>query len=155
MNVDFRHENAIPEQFTCEGEDISPSLYWTDVPEGTQSLALIVEDPDAPDPEEPKRTFTHWLLYNLPPDSSGLQAGVDLDSLPPNTAIGANDFGQLGWVGPCPPVGRHRYFFKLYALKRKLPAMSPPSRDELLRQLDAHVIERAELMGTYEKHGPL
>ena len=105
----FADEEEIPTKHTCEGEDISPALQWASAPEGTQSLALIVDDPDAPDPDAPKMVWVHWVLYNLPPDSQGLPEGVAAEALPEGTCEGYNDWKATGWGGPCPPIGRHRY----------------------------------------------
>ena len=109
----FTHSGTIPKQHTCEGEDRSPALAWSGVPEGTESLALIVDDPDAPDPAAPQRTFVHWVLVDLPPDARGIPEGAAGDGLPNGTRQGKNDRQRSGWSGPCPPIGRHRYFFKL------------------------------------------
>ena len=147
----FDNNSTIPARHTCEGEDTSPPLSWSGVPEGTKSLALIVEDPDAPDPAAPQRIFTHWVLYNLPPDSTGLAPGVESKLLPPGTAEGYNDWKRAGWGGPCPPIGRHRYFFRLYALDIKFPDLGAAGRVELLQAMHGHVLEQAELVGLYEK----
>jgi len=145
----FAHQAAIPARHTCEGEDLSPPLQWSGVPPGTRSLALIVDDPDAPDPAAPKRIWVHWLLYNLPPDSSGLPEAVR--QLPSGTREGRNDWGRSGYGGPCPPVGRHRYFHKLYALDIVLPDLKQPDRAALERAMQGHVLAQAELVGTYQK----
>lgn len=147
----FDHEGAIPARYTCTGEDVSPALAWSKVPEGTRSLALVVYDPDAPDPENPKRTWVHWVLYDLPPTSEGLPRGVQPGDLPEGTRQGENDWGRTGYGGPCPPVGRHRYFHALYALDTELPDLDEPTRDELKKAMKGHVLEKAVLMGTYEK----
>ena len=145
----FTHEGEIPTQFTCEGKDLSPELRWSGVPAGAKSLALIVDDPDAPDPKAPKRTWVHWVLYNLPPASEGLAEAVD--RFPQGTCEGRNDWGRTGYGGPCPPIGRHRYFFKLYALDVVLPDLKTPTKAQLEKAMEGHVIEKAELMGTYQK----
>jgi Raf kinase inhibitor-like YbhB/YbcL family protein len=111
----FADHDEIPGLYTCEGDNHSPPLAWTGMPAGTKSLALIVDDPDAPDPEAPKMTWVHWVLYNLPADCTGLQEAVRV--LPPGTREGINDWQRTGYGGPCPPIGRHRYFHKLYALE--------------------------------------
>ncbi len=147
----FQHEQPIPVDFTCEGKDVSPPLEWRNVPGKTRSLALIVEDPDAPDPEAPERTYAHWLVFNLPPDVLELPQGVK--ELPEGTQLGVNDFGDVGYGGPCPPIGRHRYYFRLYALDERLQ-LEQPNRDELLAALKGHVIDEGELIGTYEKASP-
>ena len=114
----FAEGGAIPKKYTCEGEDISPPLAWTGVPQGTKSLVLIVDDPDAPDPKAPKMTWVHWVLYNLPPSSTGLAEGVTIKALPAGTQVGLSDWKRASYGGPCPPIGRHRYFHELYALTR-------------------------------------
>ena len=139
---------AIPTRFTCEGEDVSPPLAWDAPPEGTKSLALVVDDPDAPDPEEPKRTWVHWVVYDLPPSARELAAA---GALPDGTRRGKSDFGEESWRGPCPPIGRHRYFFKLYALDTRLGDRGSLTKAELEKAMEGHVLARAELVGTYEK----
>jgi Raf kinase inhibitor-like YbhB/YbcL family protein len=147
----FSHEQEIPPRYTCEGEDISPELQWTGLPDGTESLVLIVDDPDAPDPDAPKMTWVHWLLYNLPPSSSGLEEAISPAQLPAGTLEGTNDWKRTGYGGPCPPVGRHRYFFKLYALDSLLSDLNEPTKNELLKAMEGHVLEETLLMGTYLK----
>jgi Raf kinase inhibitor-like YbhB/YbcL family protein len=147
----FEHEHSIPARHTCEGDDISPELRWSGVPDDTQTLALIVEDPDAPDPLAPRGIFTHWIVYNLPPDSTGLKEDVRLETLPRGARFGQSDFERPRWGGPCPPIGTHRYFFKLYALDAPLPTAQPLSRNALLDAIEGHVVGYAELIGTYEK----
>ncbi len=143
----FEEGGAILGIYTCDGEDISPPLEWAGIPEAARSLVLIVDDPDAPDPAAPKMVWVHWLLYNLPPDSNGLAEAVA--ALPAGTREGVNDWQRTGYGGPCPPVGRHRYFFKLYALDTLLPDLEKPTKDRLLEAMQGHVIEEAVLMGTY------
>jgi len=145
----FVHQGEIPERYTCEGEDVAPPLAWSEVPTGTQSLALIVDDPDAPDPAAPKRTWVHWVLYGLPPTASGLPESVR--SLPAGTREGVNDWGRTGYGGPCPPIGRHRYFFKLYALDVVLPDLQRPTKARLEQAMHGHVLAQTELIGTYQK----
>jgi len=147
----FRHGSAIPAVHTCEGADRSPPLTWAGIPEGTRSLALIVDDPDAPDPKAPKLTWVHWVLVNLPPDGGGLPEGVPPADLPRGTLEGTSDFKRTGWGGPCPPIGRHRYFFKLYALDIELTGLRHPTKAQVERAMAGHVVAQAELMGTYEK----
>jgi len=142
---------SIPTVYTCEGNDISPALAWAGVPAEAKSLALIVDDPDAPDPAKPKMVYVHWVLYNLPPNSTGLAEAIS--QLPPGTREGTNDWKRTSYGGPCPPIGRHRYFFKLYALDCVLPDLGPATKPELLRAIDGHIVEQAELMGTYQKVG--
>ena len=147
----FPHEGAIPAVHTCEGDDRSPALEWSGVPAGAQSLALIVDDPDAPDPKAPKMTYVHWVLYNIPRESTGLPEGVGQRALPAGTREGRNDWKRTGYGGPCPPIGRHRYFFKLYALDTTLPDLGPATKRELEVAMQGHVVAQATLMGTYEK----
>jgi Raf kinase inhibitor-like YbhB/YbcL family protein len=147
----FPHEGAIPAAFTCEGDDRSPALEWGGVPAAARSLALIVDDPDAPDPKAPKMTYVHWVLYGLPRDSTGLPEGVKQHALPAGTREGRNDWKRTGYGGPCPPIGRHRYFFKLYALDLELPDLGVATKRELESAMQGHVLAQAALMGTYEK----
>jgi Raf kinase inhibitor-like YbhB/YbcL family protein len=149
----FRDQGAIPPKFTSEAENCSPPLQWRDPPADAQSLALVVVDPDAPDPQAPKRTFTHWVLYNLPPESRGLHEGVTRSELPAGTLQGKNDFGKVQYDGPSPPIGEHRYFFKLYALDAPLPDLHAPGRQKLEAAMEGHILAETELMGTYRKHG--
>lgn len=147
----FPAGGSIPSRFTCQGADLSPPLEWNGVPAGTQSLALIVDDPDAPDPAAPRMTWVHWVLYNLPPTCSGLPAGVAPASLPAGTREGENDWKRKGYGGPCPPIGRHRYFHKLYALDCVLPEQHPPTKSGLEQAMHGHILAQAELIGTYLK----
>jgi Raf kinase inhibitor-like YbhB/YbcL family protein len=149
----FTHQGEIPTLYTCEGEDVSPALAWTGMPETAKSLALVMDDPDAPDPRAPKTTWVHWVLYDLPCDSTGLPEGVRPARLPAGTREGLNDWKRTGYGGPCPPIGRHRYFFKLYALDTVLPDLGRPTKAKLESAMDGHVLVRAELIGTYEKQG--
>lgn len=148
----FRDQEAIPPRFTGEAENRSPPLRWGDLPAEAESLALVVVDPDAPDPKAPKRTFTHWVLYNLPADSRGLEEGVTSAGLPPGTLQGKNDFGKTQYDGPSPPIGEHRYFFRLYALDAALPDLHGPGRHKLEAAMEGHILAETELMGTYRKH---
>lgn len=145
----FKAGEAIPKEHTCQGEDRSPHLVFIDVPVATKSLVLIVDDPDAPDPKAPKTTWAHWLLYNLPAGTKELAAGIK--TLPPGTREGKNDWKRTGYGGPCPPVGRHRYFHKLYALDVELPDLHEPNKAKLEATIAGHVLAKAELVGTYEK----
>jgi Raf kinase inhibitor-like YbhB/YbcL family protein len=147
----FAPGSAIPALYTCEGRDASPPLAWQGIPSGTKSLVLIVDDPDAPDPKAPKMTWVHWVLANLPPGSSGLPEGVAPGALPSGTIEGLNDWKRTGYGGPCPPVGRHRYFHRLYALDRVLVGLDHPTRAQVEAAMKGHVIASAELIGTYEK----
>jgi hypothetical protein len=143
----------IPPQHTCEGPDTSPRLDWAGVPAGAKSLALIVDDPDAPDPKAPQMVWVHWVLYNLPPETSALPEGVAPGQLPAGTLEGVNDWKQTGYRGPCPPIGRHRYFHKLYALDTLLPDLGRPTKARLEAAMKGHVLAECELMGTYQKKG--
>jgi Raf kinase inhibitor-like YbhB/YbcL family protein len=143
----------IPAVYTCEGKDISPPLEWKNVPDGTKSLVLIVDDPDAPDPKAPQRTWVHWVVVDLPPEAPGIREGAKGASLPEGAVEGENDWKRRGYGGPCPPIGRHRYFHKLYALDLKLAGMRSMTKAAVEAAMKGHVIERAELMGTYQKHG--
>jgi Raf kinase inhibitor-like YbhB/YbcL family protein len=147
----FEHNGEIPRIHTCDGEDRSPALEWSDLPEGTQSLVLILDDPDAPDPTAPRMTFVHWVLYNLPPDPGGLPEGAADAGLPAGTGQGLNDWKRTGYGGPCPPIGRHRYFHKLYALDRRLPDLGQPTKAQVLEAMDGAVLDQAELIGTYQR----
>jgi Raf kinase inhibitor-like YbhB/YbcL family protein len=147
----FTHQGAIPSRHTCEGQDVSPALAWSDLPAGTKSLALVVDDPDAPDPRAPKMTWVHWVLYNLPPTATGLPEAVRREALPAGTGEGLNDWKRTGYGGPCPPVGRHRYFHKLYALDTTLSGLGTPAKAALEKAMEGHVLGKAELIGTYEK----
>jgi len=146
----FQAGDAIPARYTCDGEDLSPPLVWRGVPGGTRSLALIVDDPDAPDPAAPKMTWVHWVVHNLPPVATELPEGASRHRMPPGAIEGFNDWKALGYRGPCPPVGRHRYFFKLYALDFVVPASKPLTKAELLLAMQGHVLGEAVLMGTYQ-----
>ena len=149
---DFQHNGTIPSKFTCDGQDVSPELAWSGVPEGAKSLALIVDDPDAPDPKAPKMTWVHWVLYNIPPTAKGLSRGVSSSGLPAGTLEGLNDWKRTGYGGPCPPIGRHRYFFKLYALDTVLPDLKKPTKKALEAAMAGHVVARSELVGTYQRN---
>lgn len=148
----FGDGEVIPVRFTCDGNDLSPPLAWSGVPPGTRSLALIVDDPDAPDPAAPKMIFVHWVLYNLPPLAEGLDEGAGAGALPPGTGQGLNDWKRPGYGGPCPPVGTHRYFHRLYALDTELPDLGTPTRTELEQAMAGHVLESTELIGKYRRH---
>lgn len=147
----FAPNGEIPRRFTCEGEDLSPPLAWAGAPAGTKTFALVVDDPDAPDPAAPKTTWVHWILYDLPADATGLPEGVAPAALPAGTREGVNDWQRTGWGGPCPPIGRHRYFFKLYALDATLGGLGRPTKATLEKAMAGHVLARAERVGTYQK----
>ena len=130
---------------------MSPPLAWDGVPDGTKSLALILDDPDVPDPKAPKRVWVHWIVYNLPPTTKELPEAVPVNALPGGTRMGVNDWGKPSYGGPCPPIGRHRYFFKLYALDTVLSDVDRPSKAALEKAMQGHVIGTATLLGTYQK----
>ncbi len=146
----FVDDGEIPRQYTCDGKDFSPALHWEGVPVGTKSLVLIVDDPDAPDPAAPQMTWVHWVVYNIPPSVVVLAEGAGVADLPPGTREGLNDWKREGWGGPCPPVGRHRYFFKLYALDTELPDLGLATKNKVLQAMLGHVLAEAQLMGTYQ-----
>lgn len=147
----FQEGASIPTRYSCQGEDLSPPLQWEGVPEGARSLALILDDPDAPDPAAPKMTYVHWVLYNLPAEDGGLPEGISAAALPAGTGEGLNDWRRTGYGGPCPPIGRHRYFFKLYALDTELGGLIRPTKADLETAMQGHVLEQASLMGTYQQ----
>ncbi len=147
----FNHNGEIPKRYTCQGQDVSVPLAWSEIPAGTKSLVLIVDDPDAPDPKAPKMTWVHWVLYNIPPGTTSLAEDVKPPALPAGTLEGFNDWKRTGYGGPCPPIGRHRYFHKLYALDTVLPAMENPTKADLEQAMKGHVLGNTELIGTYQK----
>lgn len=138
----FTQEEQIPDNYTCKGDDISPPLTIADIPEGTKSLALIVNDPDAP-----SGSWTHWLVWNIPPETKEILE----DSVPESAVLGENDFGRNEYGGPCPPSGTHRYHFKIYALDTVLALEPGASREELEEAMEEHVLDSAELVGLYSK----
>lgn len=143
----FEEGGAIPTRYTCDGMDVSPPLSWGSVPGGTRSLALIADDPDAPG-----GTFVHWVLYNLPPDTRQLPEDVpNRETLPSGAAQGVNGAGRVGYMGPCPPGGTHRYFFKVYALDTGLDLGAGATREDLVSVIDGHVLAEGQLMGTYRR----
>jgi Raf kinase inhibitor-like YbhB/YbcL family protein len=147
----FARNGAIPKQFTCEGADISPPLRWSGAPQGTKSFALIIDDPDAPDPGAPKMTWVHWVVYNIPADVTGLAEGAAKSGVPAGAQPGLNDWKRGDYGGPCPPIGRHRYFHKLYALDTVLPDLGHATKARLLDAMKGHVTAEAQLVGTYQK----
>ena len=147
----FENQAEMPKKHTCDGGDISPELQWSGVPDGTKSFALIVDDPDAPDPANPKMTWVHWVLYNIPATSASLPEGAAATDLPKGMLNGINDWKRNGYGGPCPPIGTHRYFHKLYALDIVLPDLKNPTKKDLEKAMGGHVIEKAELMGLYQR----
>jgi Raf kinase inhibitor-like YbhB/YbcL family protein len=147
----FADGGAIPRKYTCQGADVSPPLAWEGVPAGTKSLVLIVDDPDAPDPNAPRMTWVHWVLYNLPADATALPEDAGRAVLPKGTAVGLNDWNRADYGGPCPPIGRHRYFHKLYALDGVLTALARPTKADVVQAMTGHVLAEAQLVGTYQK----
>jgi len=147
----FAPNGSIPKPYTCQGNDTSPPLSWEGLPEGTRSLALVVTDPDAPDPAAPTRTWVHWVVYNLPPNTPGLIEGRTPSNLPKSARNGTNDWKRTGYGGPCPPIGRHRYIHTLYALDTVLADLNAPTRDALSKVMQPHILGEATLIGTYEK----
>lgn len=147
----FSSNGDMPMQYTCEGKDISPALSWSNPPQGTKSFALIVDDPDAPDPKAPKMTYVHWVLYNIPANTTGLPENIQSSQLPKGTREGTNDWHRTGYGGPCPPIGRHRYFFKLYALDTELPDLQSPNKMQLEKAMEGHILGQTQYMGTYQK----
>lgn len=147
----FAPNAEIPPLYTCEGKDVSPPLAWSGVPPAAKSLALIVDDPDAPDPAAPQMIWVHWVLYDIPPAAGGLSEAVKTSALPAGTREGMNDWKRTGFGGPCPPIGRHRYFHKLYALDTVLPDLKRPDKATLEKAMQGHVLAQAVLLGTYRK----
>jgi Raf kinase inhibitor-like YbhB/YbcL family protein len=147
----FAAGEAIPVRHTCEGGDVSPALSWSGAPSGTKSFALIMDDPDAPDPKAPQTTWVHWVIYNIPASLMKLVEGAASSGLPDGTLFGTNDWKRLGYGGPCPPMGRHRYFHKLYAVDTVLPDLNGPDKAALLRAMQGHVLAEGQIIGTYQK----
>lgn len=152
QSLSFMHEREIPARHTCDGLNTSPPILWLGVPNSAKSLALIVDDPDAPDPSAPKMTWVHWLLYNIPVSATDLTEGITANRLPAGTLQGINDWHSTGYGGPCPPIGRHRYFFKLYALDSVLPDLKKPTKATLEKAMQGHVLDQASLIGLYQRH---
>jgi Raf kinase inhibitor-like YbhB/YbcL family protein len=147
----FADKGSIPKLYTCEGPDVSPPLSWSGAPQGTRSFALIVDDPDAPDPRAPKMTWVHWVVHNIPAETGSLPEGATKRGLPSAAVQGLNDWKRVGYGGPCPPIGRHRYFHKLYALDSALTGLERPTKAQLLDAMKGHVLAEAQLVGTYQK----
>lgn len=148
----LKNNEEIPSRYTAEGADISPPLSWQDPPVGTQSFVLIVDDPDAPDPEAPKTTWVHWVLYNIPSNSRELIEDVDDVATYSGILHGLNDWRRPDYGGANPPVGVHRYYHKLYALDTLLPDLHEPTKKQLLQCMQGHILAATKLMGTYQKH---
>ena len=141
----------IPGKYTCDGSNVSPPLAWSGASAATKSFALVVTDPDAPDPKAPLTTWVHWVLYDIPANVTGLREAVTGKGLPKGTREGVTDWGTPPYGGPCPPIGRHRYVHTLYALDTTLGDLGTPTRAKLLTAMEGHVIQTAQLIGTYEK----
>jgi Raf kinase inhibitor-like YbhB/YbcL family protein len=146
----YGYGDNIPKRYTCDGEDVSPPLDWSGVPQNTRGLVLIIDDPDAPDPAAPRMTWVHWLVFNIPPDTAGLPEGVG--KLPAGTHIGVNSGGRRRYSGPCPPIGRHRYFHKLYAIDVELNNSMQDDVEAVMKAIQGHVLASTEFFATYE-HG--
>ena len=151
LSPNFENQKDINRKFTCDGENVSPALKWSGVPGGAKSLALIVDDPDAPDPANPRMTWVHWILYNIPVTISSLPEGVKDTDLPKGTSQGVNDWKKIGYGGPCPPIGTHRYFHKLYALDTVLTDLTSPTKKRLEEAMEGHILSKAELVGLYKR----
>lgn len=151
LSTVFQDGGEIPTRYTCEGEDISVPLSWVSVPEKTKSLVLIIEDPDAPDPAAPKIVWIHWVIYNLDPSIESIVENISEHQLPEGTLFGLTSWNKKTYGGPCPPIGRHRYFHKLYALDVKLPNLENPTVNQLKNAMNGHILAEAVLMGTYQK----
>jgi Raf kinase inhibitor-like YbhB/YbcL family protein len=147
----FGHNGSIPSLYTCEGEDSSPPLAWSDVPSGTRTLALIMDDPDSPDPAKPQRVYVHWVVYNISPLTLKLPLNAARTGLPLRALHGTNDWDKQTYCGPCPSIGRHRYFFKLYALDTQLQGFRNPTKAQVEAAMEGHLIDNVELVATYEK----
>ena len=146
----FQQGGSIPAKYTCEGQDVSPPLAWAGALGSARSIAMIVDDPDAPDPAKPERVYVHWVAYNIPVGAS-LAENASKSGMPKGAVQGKNDWGKPQYGGPCPPIGRHRYFFKLYALDTELTGLSAATKSDLENAMKGHVLDSGELMGTYQK----
>lgn len=148
----FEANGSMPIKYTCEGTNISPPLTWAGAPPATtKSFALIVEDPDAPDPAKPTRVVSHWVAYNIPATATKLAENASKNGMPAGSAQGLNEGKKPGYMGPCPPIGRHRYFFKLFALDTVLAGLDKPTKADLEKAIQGHVVGNAQLIGTYQK----
>ncbi len=148
----FQDHGAMDARFTCQGSDTSPPLAWSSAPAGTKSYAIILDDPDAPDPAAPRTTWVHWVVYDIPASVTSLAEGA-AKAMPAGSRDGLNDWERAGYGGPCPPIGRHRYFHKLYALDTVLPDLNQPDKKALEAAMQGHVLAETELVGTYQKGG--
>jgi len=147
----FQQGGAIPARYTCEGQDLSPPLAWSGMPGNAKTIAVIVDDPDAPDPAKPQRVYVHWVVYNIPAATTSLAENASKTGMPKGALQGKNDWGKAAYGGPCPPIGRHRYYFKLYALDTELTGLKDASKADLERAMNGHVLDTGELIGTYQK----
>ena len=147
----FQHGSPIPRRHTCDDKDLSPPLRWSGAPEKARSYALIVDDPDAPDPAAPKRVYVHWVVYDIPATVTRIEEDGEVKAVKAGARQGKNDWARIGYGGPCPPIGRHRYFFKLYALDAMLGDLRTPAKKDLEKGVEGHIIAQAELMGTYQR----
>ena len=147
----FAANGSIPAKYTCEGADISPPLEWSGAPSGSKSFALIVDDPDAPDPAKPQRVYVHWVVYNIPASTTKLAENAAKSGLPSGAMQGSNDWGKQAYGGPCPPIGRHRYFFKLYALDTEMKGLGNPNKAQFEKAMQGYIAGTAQLIGTYQK----
>jgi Raf kinase inhibitor-like YbhB/YbcL family protein len=148
----FGMNGSIPAEFTADGADVAPPLSWSTPPSGTRSIAILVDDPDAPNPAAPTKTHVHWIVTGIPATTTTLPGG---NALPDGATMGTNDWGKRAWMGPNPPIGRHRYFFKVYALDIPLTAKGLMTKPELLAAIKGHILAQGELIGTYEKPAEL
>jgi len=143
----FEQGGMIPNKYTCDGQDISPPLSWVDVPDGTASIVLVCDDPDAP-----MGTWVHWVLFDLPPDAQGLPENIPaVENLENGGIHGINDWRKLGYGGPCPPGGTHRYYFKIYALDKLMNIPVGNTKAQLLKAMEGHILAEGELMGRYKR----
>ena len=148
----FQHGGSIPARYTCEGQDVSPPLTWSGAPANTKTFALIVDDPDAPDPARPQRVYVHWVVYCIPATATSLKENASKSGMPKGAVQGKNDFHKLGFGGPCPPPGpAHRYFFKLYALAAPVELKPGASKGDIEQAISGRVLASAQLMGTYAR----
>ena len=147
----YANGDSIPARYTCEGKDISPPLEWSGIPEGTRSLVLLIDDPDAPDPRAPRMIWVHWVVFNIPPEATGLIEDASRGGLPQGTVQGVNDWNKTGYGGPCPPVGRHRYVHRLYALDTLLEGLKNPVKADIETAMQGHVLEETKLVATFQK----
>jgi len=144
----FKNNTEIPMQYTCDGKDFSPPLKWEGAPAGTKSFAIVIDDPDAPDPAAPKMTWVHWVLYNIPGNTDSLPENFQKTS---DSHQALNDWKMVGYRGPCPPTGRHHYHHKIYALDTKLPETGIKTKANLEKAMSGHILAQAEFIATYQK----